>query len=121
MYVFNAELVRVIDGDTIVFNIDLGFDIWIHKEHVRLARINCPETRTLDLNEKRKGLEAKAFVSEVVEDCLNSGGKIVLSTFKDSGKFGRYIAYVILEDKNANQVNLNSLIVENNHGVYVDY
>ena len=55
MYVYNAKLVRVIDGDTIDAVIDLGFDVWV-KKRVRLYGINTPETRTRDLSEKQAGI-----------------------------------------------------------------
>ena len=58
MYTYKAKLDRVIDGDTIDVNIDLGFDIQI-KKRVRFAGINSPESRTRDLEEKARGLAAK--------------------------------------------------------------
>ena len=58
MYLYNAKLVRVIDGDTIDAVIDLGFDVWI-KKRVRLYGIDTPEPRTRDLEEKKAGIAAK--------------------------------------------------------------
>jgi len=43
-YVYRCTLDRVIDGDTIDVNIDLGFDVWLHKQRVRLAGIDTPES-----------------------------------------------------------------------------
>ena len=86
MYEYRCEIVRVVDGDTVDVNIDLGFDTWIHKERIRLKGIDAPETRTRDLEEKKAGLYAKG----VVEGFLPVGSTQVLKTTKDkSGKFGR--------------------------------
>ena len=58
MYAYNIELIRVIDGDTIDAYIDLGFSVKV-KKRIRLAGINTPESRTRDLEEKKRGLAAK--------------------------------------------------------------
>ena len=55
LYYYNAKLDRVLDGDTIDAMIDLGFDTWVHKR-IRLFGINCPETRTRNLEENLSGL-----------------------------------------------------------------
>ena len=86
MYEYRCEIVRVVDGDTVDVNIDLGFDTWIHKERIRLKGIDTPESRTRDLEEKKAGLYAKG----VVEGFLPVGSTQVLKTTKDkTGKFGR--------------------------------
>ena len=61
MYEYKAKLVRVIDGDTIDCIIDLGFDVRL-KERIRLKGIDTPETRTRDLEEKKRGFAAKERV-----------------------------------------------------------
>jgi len=113
MYNYNAELKRVIDGDTIVLDVDLGFGIWLRDEHIRLARINCPETRTRDLEEKAKGIAAREFVQFMLLEPTNN---IQLKTFKDKGKYGRYIADVFI-----NGTNLNDLLVSEGLAEYVEY
>ncbi len=86
MYEYRCEIVRVVDGDTVDVNIDLGFGTWIHKERIRFKGIDTPESRTRDLEEKKAGLYAKS----VVEGFLPVGSTQVLRTTKDkSGKFGR--------------------------------
>tara|TARA_R110000824_G_scaffold340884_2_gene527348 strand:- start:248 stop:610 length:363 start_codon:yes stop_codon:yes gene_type:complete len=83
-YTYKCTLVRVIDGDTIDVDIDLGFDVWLKKQRVRLAGIDTPESRTRNLAEKALGLAAKA---RLIEMC---GGTItVLSHGK--GKYGRIL------------------------------
>ena len=59
MYEYRASLVKIVDGDTIDVNLDLGFDVVLKKQRVRLYGINTPESRTRDLEEKKYGLAAK--------------------------------------------------------------
>jgi micrococcal nuclease len=120
MYEYNAQLVRVIDGDTIVCDIDLGFGMFLHDEHVRLARINTPETRTKDLAEKKLGLEAKSFVQQMFKSLMMEDGTFTLQTYKDHGKFGRYIAEVNMHFPDRD-FNLNEALVMTGHGELVDY
>jgi micrococcal nuclease len=91
MYEYKAEILRVIDGDTVDVDIDLGFGIWMKKERVRLYGIDTPESRTRDKTEKIFGLAAKNRLKELL------GKKCVLKTFaaRDGedmkGKFGRIL------------------------------
>src|SRR6056300_23256 len=87
MYEYNCKIVRVVDGDTVDIDIDLGFGIWLRNERVRVLGIDAPETRTRDLAEKEKGLESKAFV----EGMLPVGSKQVLISKGFNGKFGRIL------------------------------
>lgn len=119
MHEYSATLVRVIDGDTIVCDIDLGFGIWLRKEHVRLARINTPETRTKDLEEKFAGMEAKEYVTSVFEDLEYLDRYFTLKTFKDNGKYGRYVAEVLLHLSDGKVVNLNDDLLD--RGLAVPY
>jgi len=112
MYEYKAELKRIIDGDTIVCDIDLGFGIWLRDEHVRFARINSPEIRTRDLKEKEKGLAAKEFVSFI----LATSKELKLKTLKSKGKYGRYVAEILVDG-----TNLNDLLVEEGLAKYVEY
>ena len=94
MYEYNCKIVRVVDGDTVDVDIDLGFSHWIHNERIRLYGVDTPECRTRDDEEKAAGLLAKAFV----EDALHVGGTYTLST-KEKGKFGRYLGVIMLSDR----------------------
>jgi len=118
MYEYKAEIVRVIDGDTIVCNIDLGFNTWIRNEHIRLARINAPESRTRDLEEKARGNAATEFVLDMI---ANYGKTILLRTEIDKGKFGRYIGEINFYECSDMICNLNDMLVENGHAEYVEY
>ena len=62
MYQYNCKIVKVVDGDTVDVDIDLGFDVWLKKQRIRLYGVDTPESRTRDLEEKKYGLAAKAFV-----------------------------------------------------------
>lgn len=94
MYEYNCKIVRVIDGDSIVVDIDLGFGLWIHGESIRLFGVDCPECRSRDPEEKAAGLAAKDFVKGLLHD----GGTYTLTT-REKGKFGRYLGVIMLSDK----------------------
>tara|TARA_R100000234_G_scaffold70187_1_gene43096 strand:- start:105 stop:515 length:411 start_codon:yes stop_codon:yes gene_type:complete len=109
MYEYSCEIVRVVDGDTVDVNIDLGFGIWIRNERIRLYAIDTPESRTSDAEEKKYGLAAKA----AVEGWLPEGSKQVLITVKDNvGKFGRVLGKFRIDD---DEEYLNAWLVTNYH------
>ena len=83
-YYYNCHLVKVIDGDTIDVDIDLGFEVVLSKQRVRLAGIDTPESRTRNLAEKALGLKAK---DRLIELC---GEKLQLLSL-GSGKYGRIL------------------------------
>lgn len=94
MYDYQCKIVRVVDGDTVDVDIDLGFDTWRCGERIRLYGIDTPECRTRDADEKAAGFLAKEFV----EDTLHVGETYTLTT-KEKGKFGRYLGVIMLSDK----------------------
>ena len=97
MYEYNCKIVKVVDGDTVDVDIDLGFGIWIKKERIRLYGIDAPESRTRDLEEKKYGLASKKYV----EDLMPVNSIQVLRTMKDNvGKFGRVLGVFVLPDGN---------------------
>ena len=107
-YYYKAKLVRVVDGDTIRCDIDLGFGIWQHNKVVRLYGINAPESRTRDLEEKKKGLESKAWLTQQLVDI---DGEFILRTHQDdSGKYGRILGDIMVED-GMGLVNLNEVML----------
>jgi len=95
MYTYKAVLDRVVDGDTIDAHIDLGFDITIHKR-IRLAGIDTPESRTRDLEEKKRGLASKDRLIELLGD-----GNFILKS-KEVGKYGRVLGTLHIDDMNIN-------------------
>ncbi len=86
MHEYHCVITKIIDGDTIDVDIDLGFDCWLHKQRIRLYGIDTPESRTRDLEEKKYGLAAKAFVQKFIP----LGSTALLNT-KEKGKYGRYL------------------------------
>ena len=113
MYEYKCKILRVVDGDTVDVDIDLGFGVWMHKERIRLYGIDTPESRTRDLEEKRYGLAAKAFLSGMLDDKAG----ITLKTHKDKeGKFGRILGELWRTTDFANQ-SINEYMVEKHHAV----
>ena len=90
-FVYNATLERIVDGDTFDCTLDLGFDVKLHKQRVRLAGIDTPESRTRDLAEKKLGLAAKERLKEL---CI---GKIQVKSL-GKGKYGRILGIPYTED-----------------------
>ena len=68
MYEYKALINRVVDGDTVDVDIDLGFGVWLHDERVRIMGIDTPESRTRDLVEKAFGLASKARLKELIPE-----------------------------------------------------
>ena len=67
VYQYKAELLRIVDGDTLDALIDIGFDVFV-KKRIRLFGMDTWESRTRDLEEKVKGLAAKARLKELIEE-----------------------------------------------------
>ena len=109
MYQYKIKKInRVIDGDTLDVDIDLGFGITL-SQRVRLKDINAPEIRTLDLEEKAKGLEAK----EWLEKELSKPGEWIIETTKED-KYGRLLGtlYLVGEPVTVNERMLNEGIAK---------
>jgi len=123
MYDYNAVVKRVVDGDTIDVDVDLGFGVKI-TQRLRLARIDAYETRLVKgttPEDKEKGLEAKQFVADIL-----SGKTISIQTKKDrTGKYGRFIVEIFYfkDDDNVEEpeINLNDQLVELGYAKYVKF
>ena len=115
MYNYKIFPTKVIDGDTIDAEIDLGFDIKV-KKRIRFMGINAPESRTRDLEEKARGLAAKDRVKQLLEDCEN----ITLKSH-GVGKFGRCLGEIMLDIVDGSEkltlVSLNELLISEGHAV----
>jgi micrococcal nuclease len=91
MYEYKAKLLKVVDGDTVDVDIDLGFGVWMRNERVRIMGIDTPESRTRNKVEKLFGLAEKKRLKELLTK------DIILKTFKGrggedaKGKFGRIL------------------------------
>ena len=124
MYEYNCTLVRVIDGDTVDVDIDLGFDTILKNQRIRLAGIDTPESRTSDPVEKVYGLAAKKFLQECLRKS-NPNNKLVLktTTYDAKGKFGRILGEIYnlfgAEPMTPERptISANKYLVENHHAV----
>ena len=113
MYEYRCNIVKIIDGDTVDVDIDLGFGVWMTNERVRLYGIDTPESRTRDLDEKKYGLLAKSFLIRMLGD----EGGIVLKTHKDAeGKFGRILGELWRTTDFADK-SINDYMIEKHHAV----
>ena len=109
MFSYLCKLQRVVDGDTIDVNIDLGFHIW-HKVRVRMLGIDTPESRTRNLEEKALGLASKARLKELLK-----GQKLDIECSKEKGKFGRVLGIVFATDKEGNRIDCNNQLCIEGH------
>ena len=112
MFEYSCKLIKVIDGDTIDIDIDLGFGVWLRNQRIRMYGIDTPESRTRDLDEKKYGLAAKAFLTEMLDD-----SHLILKTHKDErGKFGRILGEIWRTTNFADQ-SINNYMIEKHHAV----
>ena len=91
MYQYKAEIIAVIDGDTIEVDFDLGFGVWLRKQRIRLEGIDTPESRTLDKEEKIRGILSKEKLKEVL---LKDKYIYVQTKLDPNEKFGRILAKI---------------------------
>ena len=112
-YIYRGKLERVVDGDTIDALIDVGFDIWI-KKRIRYSGIDTWESRTRDLAEKAKGLEAKARNKELLMEVSSKSGYFRLKSY-GVGKYGRVLGEIYIEDKEGKQYNINKTLISEGH------
>jgi len=119
---YDVRLVKVVDGDTVDVDIDLGFGIWLHDERVRIMGIDTPESRTRDKVEDLFGEAAKDRVKKLFESA-----QLKLITSEDrkgedmKGKFGRVLGDFELEYKNTDNSysirRLTNIMIEEGHAV----
>ena len=112
-YIYRGKLERIVDGDTIDALIDVGFDIWI-KKRIRYSGIDTWESRTRDLAEKAKGLEAKARNKELLMEISSKSGYFRLKSH-GVGKYGRVLGEIFIEDKDGKQLNINKTLISEGH------
>ena len=103
------KVTKIVDGDTIDVDIDLGFDISF-SSRVRLAGIDTPESRTKDLAEKALGLEAKAYLKHAID----AAKTVVIKTEKmnSSEKYGRILGWLYLD---GDTVSVNDHMINDGH------
>ena len=108
MYEYKCKIVRVVDGDTIDVDVDLGWSTFRCGERIRLYGVDTPECRSRDAQEKQAGLAAKDYVTRRLQL-----GRTYTLTTKEKGKFGRYLGVILLEDGTS----INEALVEENLAV----
>ena len=112
MYQYKAKILKVLDGDTVDIDLDLGFNIVLANQRVRMAGIDTPESRTTDSEEKVRGQLSKKKITEK----LPVGSWVRIETQKSDNnddKFGRILAVFIMEDGTS----LNQWMIDNNYAV----
>lgn len=113
MYEYKVKIRRIVDGDTVDVDIDLGFDMILSKQRIRLYGIDTPESRTRDKEEKFYGKLSAKFLKE---QCKNSS-EIFLKTYLDKkGKFGRILGELIVEGVNINKMMIEKYMAVEYHG-----
>jgi micrococcal nuclease len=112
MYQYKCKINKVLDGDTVAIDLDLGFNIILANQHVRMAGVDTPESRTTNKEEKPRGLLSKKKLAEKLP--VGSWQKInTLRADSNDDKFGRILGEFILEDG----TNVNQWLIENNYAV----
>jgi len=115
MYEYRCKVIKVIDGDTVDVDIDLGFDIMLRDERVRIMGIDTPESRTRDKVEKKFGLASKARLKELIG---GKSGPILKTQINKKGedmrgKFGRILGDFVTDDGRL----VTDILVEEGHAV----
>ena len=112
MYEYKCNIVKIVDGDTVDVDIDLGFGVWLKDERVRIMGIDTPESRTRDKVEKKFGLASKAKLKSllgktgVLKTQVNKNGEDM------KGKFGRILGDFVVDGKMATDI-----LVKEGHAV----
>jgi micrococcal nuclease len=111
-WIYNAKLIKGVDGDTADAFIDCGFNISV-KKRIRFMGVDTWESRTRNLEEKKLGLKAKAYTLEMLS---RNDGKFTVKSH-GVGKYGRLLGEIFIkgEDKSLNQ-----LLIDNGHAYEYD-
>jgi micrococcal nuclease len=109
LYTYAAKLIRVVDGDTVRLDLDLGFFEWRHDQSYRLLRINAPEMNTVE-----------GGAAKVALDGFLAGKTLVAHTEK-SDHFGRFLADLTAVDAAGAELNVSDWMVANGFAVFKAY
>ena len=112
-YGYKCKLDRVVDGDTCDALIDLGFDTYV-KKRIRFYGVDTWESRTRNLEEKKKGLAAKSYVKDLLEN--SDEGKFSIISH-GVGKYGRVLGEIFVK---GHEKSVNELLKENGHAYEYD-
>ena len=118
MYEYRVNVIKVVDGDTVDVDIDLGFGVWLKDERVRIMGIDTPESRTRDKIEKKFGLAAKNRLKQllgkqaVLRTQVGKGGEDM------KGKFGRILGdFEAYDAKNDRHTMVTEILIQEGHCV----
>ena len=104
-FVYRAHVTKVYDGDTITVDIDLGFNIIMRDQTIRLYGIDTPELRK---EEKQQGIKVRDYVRDMILD-----RDVILETFKGKkGKYGRWLGTIYFTTRHTGQINLNQNLLD---------
>lgn len=113
MYTYKATVIRVVDGDTVDIDLDLGFGIWLRNERVRIMGIDTPESRTTDEVEKVFGLAAKNRLKELLGEIAILKTQVAKDGTDMKGKFGRILGDFVAPDGRM----VSEILIEEGHCV----
>jgi len=113
MYEYKVKVVKVVDGDTVDVDIDLGFGVWLKDERVRIMGIDTPESRTRDKVEKKFGLASKARLKELLDKTAILKTQVNKNGEDMKGKFGRILGDFVSNDGRM----VTDILVEEGHAV----
>jgi len=108
MYRYKVEVTRIVDGDTVDVNVDLGFGMVYRKQRVRMMGIDTPESRTRDLEEKFYGKQSKYHLENILKD------KDIELLSHDKGKFGRILGELFI---GSSAYSINQQMIDEYHAV----
>jgi micrococcal nuclease len=112
MYIYRCKINKVVDGDTVEIDLDLGFNMMLVNQKVRMAGIDTPESRTSNNEEKVRGMLSKKKLAEKLP--TGSWQKIqTMRSDSNDDKFGRILGVFIMEDGSS----LNQWMIDNNYAV----
>ena len=116
MYEYKVNIERVVDGDTVDVDIDLGFGVWLRGERVRMMGIDTPESRTSDVVEKVFGKAAKAKLEELLGETAILKTQVSKDGEDMKGKFGRILGDFDVEF-NGEMKPATDVLIETGHAV----
>lgn len=117
MYTYRVNDLRVIDGDTVEIKVlDLGFNINLTNQIVRLNLIDTPETHTKDPVEKYYGNLAKTRLSEIIDNANKVNEPILLQSNGTTGKYGRIIGDLLIADASVSKILIHEHLAVAYHG-----
>ena len=113
-YEYNATVIDIVDGDTITVDIDLGFNVKLANQKVRLIGVDTPESRTSDKIEKIFGMASKEYCKKFIDECKDK--TVVIRTYLSDSeeKFGRLLGEII--NPTTKKI-LNEELIKNNYAV----